>query len=63
MISFSLTEKQQARYENWQKHIKNIHGRYGEYIFSFQPTGIGDIVSVYSSLERESLDLTEEETW
>ena len=46
-----------------KKQIKKVFGEYGKYDYIFTPTGIGDVVKVYSHLAKTTLDLTEVENW
>jgi len=60
---FNLNESQISKLEKWQSKIKKKFGNYGEFTYSFTPTGIGDIVKVYSNLLDETIDLSEYENW
>jgi len=63
MIKFELSEKQENKLKRWQAKIKKQFGKYGNYTFSFKPTGIGDVVEVHSDLLNEKLDLTDVSSW
>ena len=65
MLSFSLNEKQEKKLQEWKDAIKTIYGEYGNYTYSFRPTGIGGVVVVKSDLVGDDhfLDLTDEESW
>ena len=62
-MKFELTPIQVAKLKEWQKEIKAKHGLYGQYKFSFTPTGIGTVVEVHSELAEITLELTEVEKW
>lgn len=62
-MKFELDDDQVVRLKEWQKTIRNAHGLYGQYTFSFTPTGIGCHVEVYSELTEETLDLSDVEKW
>lgn len=62
-MKFELDEEQMKKLKEWQEAIKNVFGEYGEYEFTFKPTGIGDCVKVYSFLAKTTLDLTDVEKW
>jgi hypothetical protein len=59
-MKFELDDSQIERLEEWQKTIKERYGEFGGYKYSFTPTGIGDIVEVYSDLDNTTLDLSDE---
>jgi len=61
--TYGLTISQVKKLDEWKSHIKAIYGEYGDYSFTFTPTGIGTGVEVYSELANVSLDLTEIENW
>ena len=63
MITFSLTATQEEKFNIWKEHIKDIFNEYGEFTFSFTSYGIGDSVTVYSTLLKSALELTEIENW
>ncbi len=60
---FKLDANQIQRLENWQKEIKEKYKKFGNYTYSFTPTGIGDAVRVKSDLTDEVLDLSDVEKW
>lgn len=60
---FIVEESQVKKLNKWQAKIKKKHGEYGLYQYIFTPTGIGDIVEVYSELDKTKIDLTEVEKW
>ena len=64
-MNFRLTKKQNKKLREWKEAIKTIYGEYGSYTYCFTPTGIGDVVTVKSSLVGENyfLDLTDVENW
>lgn len=62
-MKFELDEKQVEKLKEWQEAIKKVFGSYGEYEFIFKPTGIGDVVKVYSCLSKATLDLTDVDKW
>jgi hypothetical protein len=63
-MKFELSETQLEKLNQWKEAINTVHGEYGTYVYSFRPTGIGDIVTVESNLvPNKTLDLTEIENW
>jgi hypothetical protein len=62
-ISFELSDKQQARFDEWKAAIKKIYGEYGHFRWTISPTGIGSGLEVYSDLARTTLDLTDVDSW
>lgn len=62
-MKFELYEEQIVKLKEWKDAIKLIYGEYGKFVYSFTPTGIGNIVEVYSELAKTTLDLTEEDKW
>ena len=62
-ISFELSDKQQARFDEWKAAIKKIYGEYGHFRWTISPTGIGSGLAVYSDLARTTLDLTDVDSW
>jgi hypothetical protein len=63
MISFVIDDKQEKKLKKWQEKIRKKHGEYGHFNFVFSPTGIGDAIKVYSTIAKETLDLTDLSTW
>ena len=63
MKTFTLDDDQVKKLEEWQKHIKAIYGKYGNYEYRFTSDGIGQIVEVYSELADTTLDLTDVDKW
>ncbi len=63
MTKFELTKTQEEKLKDWKEAIKKVFGEYGKYDYIFSPTGIGDVVKVYSHLAKTTLDLTEVESW
>jgi len=61
--TFTLDEDQVKKLEEWQSHIKEIYGQYGDYEYRFTSNGIGQIVNVYSGLANTTLDLTDVDKW
>jgi hypothetical protein len=62
-MKFELTKDQMVKLKEWQEKIKDLFGEYGNYTYSFTPTGIGDGVEVWSDLTKTKLDLTDIDTW
>ncbi len=62
-MKFELTAAQMVKLKEWQEKIKDLFGEYGNYTYSFTPTGIGDGVEVWSDLTKTKLDLTDVDTW
>jgi hypothetical protein len=62
-MKFELTKDQMVKLKEWQEKIKDLFGEYGNYTYSFTPTGIGDGVEVWSDLTKTKLDLTDVDTW
>ena len=49
--------------KKFQERVKALYGEYGIYTFSFTPTGIGNVVKVYSHLAKIERDLTDIDSW
>ena len=62
-MKFEITDAQMVKLKEWQEKIKDLFGEYGNYTYSFTPTGIGDGVEVWSDLTKTKLDLTDIDTW
>ena len=62
-ISFELSDKQQAQFDEWKGAIKKIYGEYGHFKWTISPTGVGNGIEVWSSLAQTSLDLTDTSDW
>ena len=62
-ISFELSDKQQARFDEWKAAIKKIYGEHGHFRWTISPTGIGIGIEVYSVLAGATLDLTDVDSW
>ena len=65
-MKFELTKKQEKKFEKWKKSIEEIYGNaHGGFIFKFQNTGIGEIVTVECEIVGPDfqLDLTDELSW
>lgn len=62
-IKFELTEEQEEKLKEWQEKIKDLHGEYGLYEFTFCSNGIGNNVKVFSKLANITLDLTDIDNW
>lgn len=62
-MKFELNEKQVTKLNEWKEAIKVVFGEYGNYKFTFTPTGIGDGVEVYSDLAKKSISLTDYDSW
>lgn len=62
-MKFQITEAQMVKLKEWQAKIFDLFGEYGNYTYSFTPTGIGDGVEVWSDLTKTKLDLTDVDTW
>lgn len=63
MMTFTLTETQEAKLLEWREAIKKVFGKYGDYDFIFNPGSIGTVVKVYSHISKTTIDLTEVENW
>ena len=62
-MKFELDADQVKRLQVWKEAIKMIYGEYGHYDYTFSPTGIGNVVTVYSHLALKELDLSDVEKW
>jgi hypothetical protein len=62
-MTFTIDEDQVKKLEEWQGHIKEVFGNYGDYEYRFSSNGIGQIVTVYSELANVELDLTDIDKW
>ena len=55
MKTFSLSETQEIKLEEWKEAIKKVFGEYGNYDYIFSPTGIGTCLKVIVILLRPLL--------
>mgnify|MGYP003475405952 CR=1 FL=1 len=62
-MKFELDEDQIKKLNIWKEAIKVVFGEYGNFEYTFSPTGIGDVVTVYSELAKQELDLTDVDRW
>lgn len=62
-ITFTLDKDQVKKLEEWKSHIKGVFGECGNFTYTFKPTGIGEVVEVYSELAKVSIDLTDIDKW
>lgn len=60
---FDLTEKQDKEIKEWKEHIKALFGDYGKFEYTFTPTEIGDVLSVFSHTANISKDFTDIDSW
>lgn len=63
MYNFKLDELQIADLEAWQKQIKDLYGKFGDFSYTFYPTGIGTKVIVKSDLTGLEKDISHYERW
>ena len=63
MMTFQLTIDQERKLNIWKQKIKDEFGEYGNFTYSFSPTGIGTVVTVYSSILDKTLNLTNYDEW
>lgn len=62
-LSFELSDVEQERYDEWKEKIKDLYGKYGQFEFTFSPTGIGNGIKIYSKLAKISIDVTDVDSW
>jgi hypothetical protein len=60
---FTISEAEMEALKEWQEKIKDLYGEYGNYTYSFTPTGIGDVIKVKSHLTGLELDITDVDNW
>ena len=60
---FTISESEMKKLKEWQEKIKDLYGEYGNYTYSFTPTGIGDGIKVKSHLTGLELDITDVDSW
>ena len=60
---FAITEAEMKTLKEWQEKINDLYGEYGNYTYSFTPTGIGDGIKVRSHLTGLELDITDVDNW
>lgn len=63
MITITLTDTQQKRYDEWIAKIKDLYGEYGLMTWSVTPFGMGEGLKVYNHLTKLELDLTDIDSW
>ena len=61
--TFTITEAEMKPLKEWQEKIKDLYGEYGNYTYSFTPTGIRDVIKVKSHLTGLELDITDIDNW
>jgi len=61
--TFTISGEEIKKLKEWQEKIKGLYGEYGEYTYSFTPTGIGDVIKVKSHLTGLELDITDVDSW
>ncbi len=61
--TFTISGEEIKKRNEWQEKIKGLYGEYGEYTYSFTPTGIGDVIKVKSHLTGLELDITDIDNW
>lgn len=62
-ISFTLTDKQQAQFDEWKDAIKKIYGDCGHFKWTFSPNEADNSIEVWNSLAKTSIDLTDMDNW
>lgn len=62
-MEFKLNEDQVKRLNEWKESIKDKHGAYGHFTYTFSPYGMGIGVDVFSDLAKEHLDLSDVDKW
>ena len=71
MLTFKLTDHQEAIFEEFRKRKTKERAKKkkrdaaigGAYTFCFTPTGIGTVIEVICNDDMERINLTEEENW
>lgn len=63
VITITLTDKQQKKFDRWKSHIKALYGEYGQFTWKVTSNGIGDEIIVFSHLAKVELDLTDVGSW
>jgi hypothetical protein len=63
MKTFTISEKELKQIQEWQEAIKKIYGEYGKYTYSFTPTGIGNVIEVYSEKANITKNFTDVDSW
>jgi len=63
VISVTLTDKQQKKFDKWKSHIKALYGEYGQFTWKVTSNGIGNEIQVFSHLAKVELDLTDVGSW
>ena len=48
---------------DFKNSVKERFGSYGLYTYEFTPTAIGVLITIYSKLADERLDITDYDTW
>jgi hypothetical protein len=62
-INITLSDKQQAEFDEWKEAIKKIYGEYGYFDWIITPFGMGTGIKVKSHLTGTTLDISHEEDW
>lgn len=62
-MKFELDDKQIKKLNKWTKKLKKKYGEVGLLEYRFTPTGIGDVVEVYSKTANKTINLTDVDSW
>ena len=62
-LVFRISGSTLLEINEWKEAIKKVYGKYGEYEYTFIPTGIGTAVSVKSNLAGISRNFTDTSNW
>lgn len=61
---FYLDSDEQKKLDNWKEAIKEVFNEYGNYEYRFSSGGgIGQVITVHSSVANKELDLTDVSKW
>jgi hypothetical protein len=60
---FGLTTKQEEDINVWKERIKALFGEYGKFDYTFTPTELGDVLTVFSYTANIKKDFTDIESW
>lgn len=59
MAIFRMSLEQEKALEKWKEKIKELHGEYGHFDYTFSPFEGTTWIKVYSHLTKTALNLTD----
>lgn len=62
---FRLDRDQSEKLDAWMREHEDVYTGAigGRYTYSFTPTSLGTVVKVYDAITKETIDLSDYDTW